>query len=233
MKVPKKVLAVTALLMTSPLWANEYKFKPADPELSDLPHQNYYTWGVKWALPAGETIKSATLTFSDIYDWTVEQDRLYVNLLDSVPDPKGSPDYQWDGPGHAYKRITIIKSDNQNDGDNFKNWSGNHVALIPPDPLDNKNPWWDDPVGGSSRNFNLVYNIDSSYFDWFSNPDGGFGFGIDPDCHYFNSGITFTIVTEPSSTSPVPVPAAASLAAIGLAGLAMVIWGKRFLARSA
>jgi hypothetical protein len=153
-----------------------------------------------------------------------------------VRDRNGSsaPNYSNTGAGkNAYQRITIIGTDNENGVDNFANWSeSDDVALIPPGGTD---PWWNDPNGGSPRNFTLEYNINSSYFGWLSDGllDGGFGFGIDPDCHYFNSGIEFTIVTGPSSTPPVPVPAAASLAAIGLAGLAMVIWGKRFLARPA
>ena len=41
--------------------------------------------------------------------------------------------------------------------------------------------------------------------------DGLFGFGFDPDCHFYNNGITLTIETE-----PVPVPGALLLGGLGL-----------------
>ncbi|MBW1902422.1 MAG: hypothetical protein JRJ20_12420 [Deltaproteobacteria bacterium] len=41
--------------------------------------------------------------------------------------------------------------------------------------------------------------------------DGNFGFGFDPDCHFYNDGITFTI-----ETSAIPVPGAFFLLASGL-----------------
>ena len=40
----------------------------------------------------------------------------------------------------------------------------------------------------------------ASYFSWLS--DGNFGFGIDPDCHYYNDGITFNITTTHEAPEP-------------------------------
>jgi len=45
-----------------------------------------------------------------------------------------------------------------------------------------------------------------------------FGFGLDPDCHYFNEGITFTIETY------IPAPGAILLGSIGLG---LVGWLRR------
>jgi hypothetical protein len=72
---------------------------------------------------------------------------------------------------------------------------------------------WNDPIGGYPRNFALVYDIDSSYFSWLS--DGNFGFGIDPDCHYYNEGIQFKI-----TTTHAPEPSTMLLLGSGLLGLA-------------
>ena len=223
--------AVAAVLvMTSALWADVYMFTPSDPNLKDLPHQSYFTWGVNWNVPTGEVITAARLTYLNIYDWTVEPDRLYTHLLDAVPDPNGSlsPNFQAAGtPGskYAYERITIVGADNQVGGDDFARWSASdYVALIPPDPLGNTNPWWDDPYGGSPRNFSLSYDIPTD--DLYMLADGSFGFGIDPDCHYFNSGIVLTIGTRPASPA-VPAPAAGGLAAIGLALLAWRLLAKQ------
>ncbi|MBN1490167.1 MAG: hypothetical protein JXA69_09635 [Phycisphaerae bacterium] len=46
--------------------------------------------------------------------------------------------------------------------------------------------------------------------------NGVFGLGFDPDCHYYNNGITLTLETSPDST-PIPAPGAAMLGMIGLA----------------
>jgi len=203
------------LLLASPVFADLYTFTPNDPDLLDLPHQAMFMWGVNWKLPAGEVITAAHLTYKNIYDWTRESnDRLYTHLLDSVPDPNGrySPNYQSVGTGkRAYERITVIGADDQGGGDNFAGMPGQVLLGT-----------WTDPSGGSPRNFNLVYEIDNLAML----SDGSFGIGIDPDCHYFNSGIYLTIETGIASVA-VPAPAAGGLAVIGLAILA---W--RLLARS-
>ena len=53
--------------------------------------------------------------------------------------------------------------------------------------------------------------------------NGSFGIGIDPDCHYNNSGITFTVETA----APVPEQATTLLFGVSLAGLAAVARRKR------
>lgn len=44
--------------------------------------------------------------------------------------------------------------------------------------------------------------------------DSNFGIGFDPDCHFYNSGISLTI-----ETSPVPIPASIFLLAPALFGV--------------
>ena len=53
---------------------------------------------------------------------------------------------------------------------------------------------WTDPVGGTARNFDLVVEIAPENLDLLYN---GFGFGIDPDCHYYNDGIVLDIEATP------------------------------------
>ena len=93
--------------------------------------------------------------------------------------------------------------DNQGGGDNF---SGQGLLL----------GTWNDPISGSSYSIDLFYDIPSSHFSWLS--DGNFGFGIDPDCHYYNSGITFTIETT-RDTGKTPEPSTILLLGSGLIGL--------------
>ncbi|MGZ5537736.1 MAG: hypothetical protein ACXWG0_04325, partial [Chthoniobacterales bacterium] len=65
--------------------ATVYTLAPTPSNLGNLDHNQFYTWGMNWSLPKGETITSATLSFSQIWDWTVESDVLFIHLLNTAP----------------------------------------------------------------------------------------------------------------------------------------------------
>lgn len=174
-------------------------FYPKPIDLQDLPHQYYYTWGTNFNLPEGEVITGATLTFYNIYDYTTESnDALYIHLLDN--------------PSAGVRALK--EYDNQGGGDNF---AGQGTLL---------EPVWSDPYGGSPRSFNLVYDFGQmglldELTEYAMTPyalgQSNLGFGIDPDCHYYNDKVQFVITTTPV----VPSPAAISLGGIGIG---MVGW---------
>jgi hypothetical protein len=170
-------------------------FRPTPNDLSELPHAEYFTWGINFTLPSNEKITGAVLTFTNIWDWVKESDdHLFIHLLDN---PKAG--------------VTSYV-DNQGGGDNFAK-QGKLVSS------------WSDSAGGKPRNFNLVLDfgklglLDALNAYATTKPGKGkanFGFGIDPDCHYYDNGVTFTITTEPTKpTIPIPEPASALLIAAG------------------
>jgi hypothetical protein len=156
-------------------------------DLFDLDHYSYYVWGIDYQIRPG-SIQSATLTFHNIYDFMVEDnDTLFVHLFDApLLDTNGPrlPNYRWD-PTHSYMTMTSYGTDQTPANE----WVSDQFAG---QPLIGA---WNDPVGGRPRNFDLTFEIPQAYFGMLT--DGNIGFGIDPDCHYFNDGVTLTVETVP------------------------------------
>jgi hypothetical protein len=193
------LLVIMAWLPAAPAARANYIFQPKPADLSDLPHEKYFTWGIDFALPADEKITGAALTFTNIWDWTTEKnDHLFIHLLYNIA--LGVRSY----------------ADNQGGGDNF----AGRGALVGN---------WSDLAGGHPRNFDLVFDfgvlgiLDNLKADIATTPRTGranFGFGLDPDCHYYNSGVTFTITTESViDTNPIPEPVTICLLGLGALGL--------------
>jgi hypothetical protein len=187
-KSAKALYGLAAALAAGAAYAGDYSFMPDPKDMDGFDHHYYYSWGIQWNVPSGEQITEAKLIIKNIWDWTEEDDdQLFVHLLD---DPQ---------PGvHS-------GFDDQGGGDYFNN-QGPLIGV------------YSDPVGGHSRNYDLVYNLKDlglipTVNAYASN--GVFGFGFDPDCHYFNDGVELQVHTE-------PVPEPASLIGLGIAGLAML-----------
>lgn len=185
LKVSAIVLGALAASFAS---AGTYTFTPTNnTDLGDLDHYYAYSWGITSNIPQGEVITGATLTIKNIYDWQKEDDILYVNLLDN--------------PASGVKSFY----DNQASGNYF---AGQGVAV----------GTWSDPVGGHSTNTDLTFDLGKlgllNTLNQYA-ADGKFGFGFDPDCHYFNDGVKLTVTTA-------AVPEPASMATLAVGGLALL-----------
>ncbi|MEW5924009.1 MAG: PEP-CTERM sorting domain-containing protein [Candidatus Zixiibacteriota bacterium] len=179
---------VMLALLASSAMSAIYTFVPSPEDLWGLDHNYYYSWGIEWNHP-GEHIVDAVLTFNDIYDWRVEYgDSLYMHLLD---DPAV-------GTFAGYEGYT--------NGDYFDG-QGTLIDV------------WSDPNGGVSNGTTLSYRFSDlglvgTLNDYASN--GVFGFGFDPDCHYFNSGVELKVITA------VPEPSTILLIGMGLIGAGLI-----------
>lgn len=148
--------------------ANTYNFTPNPVDLNDLDHYYAYSWGLNFNVPTGHTITGATLTIKDIWDWTPENDILYVQMLDN--------------PSLGVKQ----NYDNQGGGNYF---GGQGTAV---------GTWSDPVGGHSTNfdlKFDLKQLGLLTKLNQYA-ADGRIGFGFDPDCHYYNKGVNLCITTE-------------------------------------
>ena len=60
-----------------------YRWSPGD--LFDLDHGSYYTWGIDWQIPQGETIIGAWLFMDNIRNYNDSPNDLWVHLLEGAP----------------------------------------------------------------------------------------------------------------------------------------------------
>lgn len=180
---------VLMLAMTGMAGANIYTLQPPpspNHDLWDLNHDYYYAWKItpsELNLSSGEIITGASLFFDNIENWNSQPNELHISLLS--------------GDDFSFAGEVFIGTDNEGAGDNVL---ADFVGL-PLVTFENLPDWPQD----------LTYNFtagDIAALNVFAT-NGVFGIGFDPDCHFWNDGITFTIET-------VPEPATCLLLGLGV-----------------
>ncbi len=156
--------------------------------LNDLNHNLAYKWGINTPWGSYQSIISATLTFHDIFDWMIEDDTLYVNLLDNGP-------------------VGVTAYGDYNPAIPFNDYFGGQGYFL---------GTWSDPDGPASDD-DVSFDVDATALYNYS-LDHNIAFGIDPDCHYYASRVTFDVTT----TDPIPEPGTLILVGLGLAGVGLI-----------
>ena len=200
-------LALLALaISTSDATPITYTPSPAD--LNNLDHHFAYTWRIDNINLAGATISGASLTFINIRNWDANPNILFIHLFDTA---------KYSGV-RSFMDATGAPVPANQMADDFAS------PLLASNPLiasGTKNTFLTS-VSFTMTPTTFTYNFTAAQLlalqSYIANGHN-IAFGLDPDCHFFNDGIRFKIVTKVPDTGSTAI----------LLGLAMVVlaWAQR------
>ena len=207
----KKILLTTiavSLGVFSAAQAAITQYQPSPVDLNDLDHHDVYTWRIDGINLSSVSITSATLTIRNIANWDTNPNILYIHLLDTAINA-GVASFVDDPSGSA--PVTDLTDDFVST--RYHSSPGWLVANGTRDTL-LASPSFTTTGHDYTLNFTAAELVAlNSYIN--SGHDVAFGF--DPDCHFFNDGISFTITTSPIPEFSSGIPVA------GLVGVAVAI----------
>ena len=185
-------------------------FQPSPADLNDLDHHMAYTWKIQNISLTGFSITSATLSITNISNWDTNPNVLHLHLLDTakasgigsfVDDPTGSVP------------VTDLTDDFVSTRfHNDPNWlvaNGTGDTFL-------ANPSF--TTTGVNYTLNFTPSQLSALASYIANGND-VAFGLDPDCHFFNDGVKFTMTLTPVPEMSALYPIVGLLCAIGFTHL--------------
>jgi hypothetical protein len=227
--------AIAAAVLAVPAVASATIYTPNPADMNDLDHHYVYTWKISGipTISAGNTVTSAKMTFTNMYNWDNSPNDLFLHLLDtaknagvaSFVDETSSvvnnlvDDFAvnryWSDPNWLVANGTADTKLTQRSFSPL----GANPTTGDPGPDTNVAGWTWTPSGtlNGSQLYTYTYTFtaaqDAALLAYINN-GGNIAIGFDPDCHFFNDGITLDIQT--GKIPAVPEPASLLLLGTGL-----------------
>jgi hypothetical protein len=180
-------------------------YTPNPVDLNDLDHHMVYTWRIDNISLNNLAITSASLTFTNISNWDSSANVLHIHLLDTA---KGAGVQSFvDDPTNS-SPVTDMTDDfistRYHSNPNWLVANGTLDLLL-------SNPTF------TTTGVNFTINFTPAQIatlTQYINNGHDIAFGLDPDCHYFNDGLKFTINVTPVPEVGTILPIAALLASV-------------------
>lgn len=200
---------VGLIAAASPAFAavTSMSWQPNPVNLNDLDHHSVYTWRIDNITVNPSTITSATISFDNIRNWDSNYNVLHIHLLDTA----------------KYAGVASFIDDPTNSvpvtdyTDDFSNnrYHGNSGWLVANGTADTFLK--DKTFTSSPVDYTYTFSAaELTALQQYLAHGEDIALGFDPDCHYFNDGITFTLNFTPVPETATMVPIALLLtAAIG------------------
>ncbi|MBN1917745.1 MAG: PEP-CTERM sorting domain-containing protein [Verrucomicrobia bacterium] len=184
--------AVILLLLLACSAAQAYTFTPPDPDIGDLAHQYYYVWGIEVTWDVNP---------DPIYEW-VNGASLFIH---SIWNWDNAPNDLWI---HLLDDAPIGLTTGYDDQDGVDQFLVEGILLVHYQDL-------------SMTPQDLWYFFTAEQRDTLNAyaADGVFAIAFDPDCHFYNCGISLDVGTE---RIEIPEPGTLTLIGLGLAALGLI-----------
>lgn len=220
-------------MLAVPAVASATIYTPSPADMNDLDHHYVYTWRIDNipTIASGNTVTLARLTFTNMYNWDPSPNDLYIHLLDtarnsgvaSFVDETASnvthlDDDFVDTRYHSDPNwlVSSTTADTFLTQRSFSALGDNPTTLDTTAPItgnpgpDNNPPGWS-VVASGMRNGEQLYTYtytftsaqDAALLAYINN-NGRIAIGLDPDCHFFNDGISLEIQSGPIPRVPEP-----------------------------
>jgi hypothetical protein len=235
--------AMAAAIVAVPAVASATVYTPNPADMNDLDHHYVYTWKVTGipTVTAGNQVTSATLTFTQMYNWDSSANDLFLHLLDTAKNAgvasfvdetsttvTNLDDDFVDLRYHADPNWLVANgtADTKLTQRSFSALGADPTTLDTTSPItgnpgpDNNPPGWTVTPAGTlngSQLYTYTYtftNAQKNALLAYINAGNDIAIGFDPDCHFFNNGISLDIQT--GKIPAVPEPASLLLLGTGL-----------------
>lgn len=173
----------------------------------NLDHHRAYTWQINnISIPTGQTITGATLTFKNMTNWDATTNMLFVHMFDTAIHA-GVSSFN-DAAGVRVPTSAILDNfaaPNIGTASSVVSGSTGNTFLGQASFNNRSAQTWTITFTQAQLTALAAYIVNGN----------DLAFGFDPDCHFWNNGITFSINT---TTAAVPEPTTMVLLGTGLAG---------------